>query len=137
MALSSQIARIRKKLKAVAPSIEKAVAASLEKSAQEIVDLAKSLCPVDRGDLRNSIGWTWGDAPDGAIVLAASEGAAMRITIYAGSDDAFYVRWVEFGHSTASPQPFFLPAYRTLRKRIKNRTNRDTKKAIDKVMKNG
>lgn len=135
MAFSSQITRIQKKLKAIAPAIKQTLTASLEKSAQEIVDLAKSLCPVDDGTLRDSIGWTWGDAPDGAIVLAASKGAVMRITIYAGSSDAFYARWVEFGHGTVLPRGFFLPAYRTLRKRVTNRTNRDIRKAFKQVVK--
>lgn len=134
MAFSSQITRITKKLKAVAPAINRTIAASLEKSAQEIVDLAKSLCPVDDGTLRDSIGWTWGDAPDGAIVLASTKGAVMRITIYAGSSDAFYSRWVEFGHGTVLPRGFFLPAYRTLRKRITSRTNREIRKAFKQVL---
>src|SRR5690606_37145577 len=119
-----------RKLKAVAPAVERAVAASLEKSAQEIVDLAKALCPVDQGTLRDSIGWTWGDAPDGAIVLAASKGAVMRITIFAGNDEAYYARWVEFGTANSLPQGFFLPAYRTLKKRVNARTKRDIRNAI-------
>jgi HK97 gp10 family phage protein len=138
VAVKQDIARIRKKLKAIAPAIERTVAASLEKSAQEIVTLAKHLCPVDDGTLRNSIGWTWGDAPEGSVVLASTgDKAALRITVYAGSDQAFYARWVEFGTKTSLPHGFMLPAYRTLRKRIKSRTNRAISKAIKGAMTNG
>jgi HK97 gp10 family phage protein len=138
MTAKQDIARIRKKLKAIVPAIGQSIAASLEKSAQEIVDLAKHLCPVDDGTLRDSIGWTWGDAPEGSFVLASTgDKAALRITVYAGSDEAFYARWVEFGTKTSLPHGFMLPAYRTLRKRIKSRTNRAISKAIKGVMTNG
>jgi HK97 gp10 family phage protein len=102
----------------------------MEKSAQEIVALAKHLCPVDSGDLRDSIGWTWGDAPAGSMVLASTGGAALRITIYAGDSDAFYARWLEFGTVKMAAHPYFFPAYRTLRKRVKGRTKRAINKAV-------
>jgi HK97 gp10 family phage protein len=94
------------------------------------VALAKRLCPVDDGTLRDSIGWTWGDAPAGSMVLAATKGAALRITIYAGNDEAFYARWVEFGTANALPQGFFLPAYRMLKKRANGRIKRAVNKAV-------
>ncbi|MEO9340468.1 HK97-gp10 family putative phage morphogenesis protein [Mesorhizobium sp. SB112] len=130
MAQSPQLARLQKRLNAIPIAAKRAVELSMEKSAQEIVALAKRLCPVDQGELRDSIGWTWGDAPEGTIVLAATKGAVLRITIYAGSDAAFYARWVEFGTATALPQPFFLPSYRLLKKRTSNRTKRAISKAV-------
>lgn len=136
MALSAQSRRLEQRLKAIPIAVRQAVSHSLEKSAQEIVDLAKRLCPVDDGTLRDSIGWTWGDAPEGSIVLAATKGAALRITIFAGDNDAFYARWVEFGTANSLPHGFFLPAYRALKRRNTNRTKRDISKAVKAVIRN-
>lgn len=106
--------------------------AAMEKGADEIVAMAKSLVPVDSGDLRDSIGWTWGDAPKGSIVLASSapDRGGERITIYAGNDEAYYARWVEFGTQKNLPSPFFFPSYRALKRRVKGRITREMRKAI-------
>jgi HK97 gp10 family phage protein len=124
MARSKQFARIEQRLKAIPVAVRAAVMPAMEKSAEEIVAAAKTLCPVNSGTLRDSIGWTWGDAPEGSIVLASSQAGALRITIYAGDDDAFYARWVEFGTSHSLPEPFFLPSYRLFKKRVARRIKR-------------
>lgn len=112
----------------------------MEKGANEIVAMAKSLVPVDSGALRDSIGWTWGDAPEGSIQLGkvrASRDGDEAITIYAGTRnkslgdaDAFYARFVEFGTQHMAPSPFFYPSYRMLKRRVKGRVTRSMKKAI-------
>lgn len=112
---------------------------AMEAGANEIVALAKSLCPVlsaydarrQPGALRDSIGWTWGDAPSGSIVLAQSSSLeGLRITIFAGDDKAFYARWVEFGTQKAAASPFFYPSYRALKRRVKGRITREMRKAV-------
>lgn len=130
MAKSAQLERLQRRLEAIPDRIVDAVAKAMEISAQEIVDLAKQLCPVDDGVLRDSIGWTWGAAPEGSIVLAATNDAAMRITIFAGNDEAFYARWVEFGTSKTAPNGFFFVSYRLLQKRAKGRTRRAISKGF-------
>jgi HK97 gp10 family phage protein len=130
MARSKQFARIERRLKAIPVAVRAAVMPAMEKSADEIVAAAKALCPVGDGTLRDSIGWTWGDAPEGAIVLASTKGGALRITIYAGNDEAFYARWVEFGTSHSLPHGFFLPAYRLLKRRSARRIKRAVSKAV-------
>jgi HK97 gp10 family phage protein len=132
----------RRLLKVVPESVRAAVRGVLEQSAEEIVATAKSLVPVKTGRLRDSIGWTWGDAPKNSLTLgtvrAAAEGT-LRITIYAGNDAAPYARWVEFGHeahassatgSGAAPHPFFYPAYRLNKKKAKARATRAVSKAL-------
>lgn len=111
----------------------------MARAADEIVAMMKSLVPVDKGTLRDSIGWTWGQAPEGSIVIGALKGAGvggdLTITIFAGGKDAYYVRWVEFGtqahslatnasvargkkqdkgtkHGGTSAQPFFYVSWR-------------------------
>ncbi|WP_200898747.1 HK97-gp10 family putative phage morphogenesis protein [Candidatus Rhodobacter oscarellae] len=127
----------RKFTQTVPEEVRKSATAALEKGAQEIVDMARSLAPVDSGDLRDSIGWTWGDAPKGSLVLGAVGGqeyGTLRITVYAGNDDAFYAAWQEFGTQNQRAHPYFFPAYRSLRRRVRSRITRDINKAIKKGM---
>lgn len=131
---------LRRKLTLAIPyRVRQRTRAAMEKGAGEIVAMAKALAPVlsehdprrKAGALRDSIGWTWGDAPKGAIVLAQSASfEGERITIYAGDSEAFYARWVEFGTQKMAAIPFFFPSYRALRKRVKGRITREMKKAI-------
>lgn len=91
---------------AVIPDLaKKEIAFAMERGANEVVNLAKSLVSVEDGVLKDSIGWTWGNAPKGSIALGTVKGSGrfandMRITIFAGDDKAFYARWVEFGTSS-------------------------------------
>lgn len=136
---------LRAKIRALPDAARAEIRAAMEKSADEMVAMAKRLVPVDSGALRDSIGWTWGAPPKGSIALARSSGGpGEAITIYAGSRDktlgdadAFYVRWVEFGTVTAAAQPFFFPSWRALRKRIKSRNTRAVSKAFRKVAAGG
>lgn len=149
----------RSKLLAIPPRVDHLTRAAMEKGADELVQMMKRLVPSDAGILRDSIGWTWGEAPEGSFTLFKVRGSkrddaeygALRITVYAGSRDAFYVRFVEYGtaphdvaqgggtkgfsgssvgHPGARAQPFFFPSYRALRKRIQSRIKREMKKAI-------
>lgn len=146
--------RLRKKLKRFPAVVEAEIKTAMETSANEIVALAKSLAPTDSGDLRNSIAWTYGDAPQGAIVLGkvkASNSGNLKITVYAGGPDAYYARFIEFGTAphlnggrfagTSNPgtaaQPFFYSAYRANRKRAKGRITRAVNKAAKKVAAGG
>lgn len=152
---------LRKKARALPAVAKQEIMAAMEAGAAEVVSMAKGLVPVDRGDLRDSIGWTWGDPPKGSIVIARTRplrnAGDLRLTIFAGNDRAFYARWVEFGtaaHSTAKgadrsskrkrvaaghmhpgarAHPFFFPSYRANRKRIKSRVSRAITKAAKKV----
>ena len=93
----------------------------MEECAAEIVAEMKLLVPVDSGDLRDSINWTWGDVPAGSFMIdeirsgknAGQQYATLRIKIYAGSREAFYARFIEFGTRTGVlAQPFFFAAYK-------------------------
>ncbi|MHC3940223.1 hypothetical protein ACI0FR_01533 [Paenochrobactrum sp. BZR 201-1] len=110
---------------------------ALETSADEIVGMAQRLVPVDKGDLRNSIGWTWGKAPKGAMTLGkvaeASLAGDLTITIYAGNSEAFYARWIEFGTQKMPKQAYFFPSYRANRKRALSRVRRSITKAAKQV----
>lgn len=146
--------RLSKKLKRIPELAREEISKAMEAGANEMVALAKSLVPRDSGDLANSIGWTWGDAPKGAMVLGtvrASKTGNMVITIYAGDDQAFYASWVEFGtsghangglfegsqHPGTAAQPFFYPSWRAVRKRVKGRVTRAINKSAKRAAAGG
>ncbi len=126
--------RLRRKLALLPEVARDRIRLAMERQANNIVSMMKNLVPVDDGKLRDSIGWTWGKAPKGAIVIASVKASAvdsMTITIYAGDSEAYYARWVEFGtarhenggmfHGTRHPgttaQPFFYVSWRANKKR--------------------
>jgi HK97 gp10 family phage protein len=129
--------KLQKKLSAMPKLVKQEIRKALEQSAEEIVSLAKSLVPVDKGDLRDSIGWTYGDVPKGSIALGSVKASEitgdLTITVYAGNSQAFYARWQEFGTQKMQAQPFFYPAYRALRRRSKGRVTRAINKAAKKI----
>lgn len=92
------------------------MAKELDRGANEIAALARGLAPVKSGTLKASI-----QVEKGRHELSRK--------VVAGGGDAFYARFVEFGHGHAKPRPFFFPAYRALRKSIKNRLARACTKA--------
>jgi HK97 gp10 family phage protein len=143
------VAQLTRKLtKDVPARVQAAARAAMEQGADETVAMMKRLAPVlkrpdDRrraGALRDSIGWTWGEAPAGSFIIGTVQGRdykTMRITIYAGTrdkklgaDDAFYARWVEFGTVKMTAQPFFFVSWRSMKKRVRSRIARNVRKAI-------
>lgn len=145
---------LQKKLKRLPELAREEISKAMEAGANEMVALAKSLVPRDSGDLASSIAWTWGDAPKGAVVLGtvrASKTGNMVITIYAGDDQSFYARWVEFGtsghtnggmfegsqHPGTAAQPFFYPSWRAVRKRVKGRVTRSINKSAKRAAAGG
>ena len=113
--------RLRARLAKIPDIAREAAASAMEECAAEIVAEMKTLAPVDSGDLRDSIGWTWGDIPAGSFMIdeirsgknAGQQYATLRIKIYAGSREAFYARFIEFGTKTGvRAQPFFFAAYK-------------------------
>ena len=138
------LAKLQKKLNAMPQIAKDEIKRALEQSANEIVDMMRNLVPVDSGALRDSIGWTYGEAPRGAMTIGSVRASELTgdltITVYAGTRDkklgeadAYYARWVEFGTQKMQAQPFFYPAYRALRRRAKGRVTRATNKAAKKV----
>lgn len=123
------VRELEKKLAAMPKRVEIASRKAMEKGAEELVAMMKRLVPVDQGDLRNSIGWTWGNAPKGSTVLAESAPTerGLKITVFATD---FKARWLEFGTVKMRAQPYFFPSWRALRKRIKSRILREQRKAI-------
>lgn len=120
----SGITQMKAKLARMPVAVQAKAKAAMEKGAEEIVNMMKRLVPVDQGDLRDSIGWTWGAAPSGSRVFAKSrpmQAGDLRLVIYAGSDEAFYARMIEFGTVKMPASPYFFVSYRALKNRVKRR----------------
>lgn len=129
------VQKLNRKLGKIPAAVREEVRTAMVRSAREIADLAEVLVPQGTtGKLAGSIGWTWGEAPRGALSLGkVATGGDMTITVYAGDREAFYARWVEFGTVKVAAQPFFFPAYRALRKRSKSRIRRAWTRGIKKA----
>lgn len=121
--------------------VQDATRRAMEKGAEETVQMMKRLVPVESGALRDSIGWTWGEAPSGSFTIGTVGGreyGTMRITIYAGNEQTKVgsrgqfqlARLQEFGTQAMAANPFFYPSWRAMRKRIKSRITREMRKAI-------
>jgi HK97 gp10 family phage protein len=162
MADDGGLSRLERRMLAIPKAMREAVKPALAKSADEIVAVAKQLCPVDKGALRASIGWTWGAAPSGSMTLATGVAGELSITIFAGNDEAYYARWVEFGtrggvfgqrvgarnsdhrqqrtkgrksyrtHPGTAAQPYFYPAWRLGQKKARARVKRAISAAVRK-----
>lgn len=132
-----RVAELNRKLARLPQIAKDEIRAALAKSADEIVRLAKSLVPVNTGALRDSIGWTWGRAPKGSLAIAEANVGGLTLTVFAGNDEAFWARWVEFGTVKMAKQPYFFVSYRAQRKSTRSRVSRAITKAAKKVAANG
>ncbi|WP_296085402.1 HK97-gp10 family putative phage morphogenesis protein [uncultured Agrobacterium sp.] len=118
----------------IARAPREAVLPALKRSGEELARHQKALAETSRdtGALIDSIAVTMpGHAtpaysqPGGSRVAGETE-----VVVTAGNSDVRYAHLVEYGTSEAEAQPFFWPALRLLRKRLQNRINRATKKAV-------
>lgn len=137
-----------KKLGRLAPEAQKNLVVANGQTAEEMVALAKSFAPFKSGHLRDSIVAT----PPGESTPAHSAGGghvvpegAYAVTV--GNDKVRYAAWVEYGtkphinggdragtqNPGAPAQPFFFPAYRVVKQRMKSRATRAMSKAIKQV----
>lgn len=95
--------RLRKKLSGLPEDIRSMIVPAMSKGAQSIVDFAIHLAPVDKGALRNSIDWCFGNPPSSARLSSIKKNKPsltekdLVVSVFAGNDRAFYARWVEFG----------------------------------------
>lgn len=130
--------RLRARLAKIPDIAREAAAAAMEEGAQEIVDAMKMAAPIESGDLRASIGWTWGEVPAGSFMIdeirsgknAGDQYATLRIKIYAGNREAFYARFQEFGTRSQPAQPFFFVTYKRLKAKFRRRIRSRIRAAI-------
>lgn len=115
---------------------------TLEQNAEELVAEMKQNAPELSGALRESIGWTWGDAPEGSMAIGTVRGGdeTLQITIYAGNEKTIVTnksggkfqlaKLQEFGTKNMAANPYFYPVYRLRKRRLKSRLTRNANKVI-------
>ena len=137
--------RLRARLAKIPDIAREAAAAAMEQGAQEIVDAMKMAAPIERGDLRDSIGWTWGEVPAGSFVIdeirsgknKGDQYATLRIKIYAGNREAFYARFQEFGTRSQPAQSFFFSTWKAKRAEFRRKIRARVRTAIKETWANG
>ena len=114
--------RLSIKLSRLRPEIAAELRPAVEKNAQQVNAAQKRLVEVVDGDLQDSLTYYPVKGFDG-----------LRWRVVAGDEQAFYARMVEFGVPGRKRSPFFYPAYRSVRRAMRARMSRATKKAIKRV----
>jgi HK97 gp10 family phage protein len=142
-----------KKLGNLAPAVFQAVADANHQTADEMVDLARGFAPVKTGRLRDSIVATGPGETTPAYSQGGGSGAVPEgsYAVSAGNTKVRYAHLVEFGtapHINAGkfkgshnpgtrPRPFFWPAYRLVRKKMRSRAVRSINKSVKAVAGSG
>lgn len=142
--------KLLRKMQTIPAHMREGIREAMAEQAAEVVAMMKRLAPVlkesdprrEAGALRDSIGWAWGSkAPGGSMKLgnvrpskvAARAGEDLTITIFAGNNQAFYARWVEFGTSKMAAHPYFYPSWRASRKTFRAKTRAAVRAAARQV----
>lgn len=118
MAKVEGLARLKRRFAKLPQRMKTEVRLSLEKSADELVEFQKRLAPDDPRTA----------APDLKSSIRKRDGRH-ELSVEVFTDD-FKAAWLEFGTVNMSARPYFFPAYRASKKRIKSRTSRAVKKAV-------
>lgn len=132
MSNSDQLKRLQRRMEAIPRAVREAVQPALKASADEMAASMANLAPVDSGALKDSIAVT----PAGQTTPAYSQPGGSKlvpensVAITVGNTDVRYPHLVEYGTKDTSPQPFFWPAFRLLRKRAERRIKRAITKAV-------
>ena len=138
------------KLRRMKPAVRQEIELATSRNAADVAKLAKRLAPIGKyagaGDLKAS-----------TKAIGESDGAAIRWKVVSGDEKAFYARMVEFGtapatrgatvtnasgrkrkagrtHPGTRARPYFFPAYRALRKRLRTRLSRAFTKAKKRAL---
>jgi HK97 gp10 family phage protein len=142
--------RLLRKLAAIPQKVRQHLAPGIEQGAAEVVATAKRLAPKDSGALERSIRYVKGTLAAANEKSGPIQGDAdLTVHIVAGDEEAWYARLVEFGtpphpnkgmfpdtqNPGTAPRPYFYPAWRAYRKRVKSRITRTMKKGIKEAVK--
>ena len=155
-------------------TVKTAIQESQAKNAEKLSNSIRAFVPVKRGDLARSVNWSRGLPPStlatGAFRLkqkdltfrqSALDETGLLVCVYAGNDNAYYARWVEFGtkatpgraytqtrseyargekvrmkraHAKTRAQPFFYPVIRAYSLKIKRSTASAGNRALKKAL---
>lgn len=116
------------KLNKTVPAINEKLRGALAQSGDEFVDKAQSLAPKDKGNLFRSILWRF------TKKTTEGKGSVSPAILLTAGDKwggpADHAVFVEHGTVHMMRQPFFFPAYRMLKRKIRGRLTRAVNSAI-------
>lgn len=148
MAKMARREQLLKKMAAMPPAVRSAIKQALAQGADQITADMERLAPKKTGALANSILQTWGGGKVEYSSLSGGVDAGgdpeLSVRISAGHSGVRYAHLVEFGtaphlnggrfagsqHPGTAAKPFFFPAYRANRRRVKARISRATTRAV-------
>lgn len=132
MAKPRDLARLRKRLKAVPRAVLDELQPALLRHANTVADDMRRLAPEKTGALKRSIAVTSGgkstpaySQPGGATTVPAN-----AVMITAGDTNVRYAHLVEYGTLRTPAYPFFWPAWRLNRSKVKAGAKRAITKAF-------
>lgn len=131
---SKQLQRLQRRFEAIPKAVRDAAKPGLAKAGQELVSAMKTLAEPSRdtGALIDSITLTTG----GNTTPPYSEPGGSRVVpeygvaVTAGNSKVRYAHLVEYGTRHSKAEPFFWPAYRLLKKKLKSEIRRSMSKAV-------
>jgi HK97 gp10 family phage protein len=128
--------KLRKQLLERIPAAAKqAMQESLETSGREMVSTAKALAPVREGELRASITMTTAGEKTPLYSSGGRQAVGdLSVKVTAGDYLVRYAALVEYGTKKMAARPFFWPAYRSIKKRLRSRTSRAINSALKKAL---
>jgi len=134
--LTEQSAALAKRLEAIPQEILEALRPALMKSGEEVAAAAAAFAEASRdtGALIDSIAVTG----PGETTPAYAEGGGRRtagpnqVLVTVGNENMRHGHFVEFGTVKQEPQPFLLPAVRTMKPRFDRRMNRTVAAEVKK-----
>lgn len=155
MASVQNVDRLKRRLAAMRDGPRKAMSQAIKENAEELSGAIRNVAPKGRtGALQRSIGWSWGNAPEGATLGGGANNRSeakgilgaqgLAATVHAGDRQAWYARLVEFGtrphknkglfegtdHPGTRALGFFFGTYRLRKKSMLSRFSRAMRKAI-------
>jgi HK97 gp10 family phage protein len=158
MATIEGLERLKKRFDRLPAEVFDQVGKAIETGADEIADMQKRLAPIRTGALRDSIAVSLDGKPPRYAAFRPQKGGksvasetGMMAVITAGNTKVRYAHLVEFGtaphvvggefkgaeHPGARAEPFFYPAYRALKRRVRGRISRAFSKAVKQARAGG
>ncbi|QBX38668.1 HK97 gp10 family phage protein [Brevundimonas sp. S30B] len=127
---------LRRRMKAIPAEVKKAARAQLRANAEELVETIKRFAPEEDGALRNSVRQQ-DVSTSTRIARRVQAGGALTTKPVRKSEKGAptydYALAQEFGTERMPANPFFWPAWRLLRRRMRSRMTRAARKAIQKA----
>lgn len=123
------LAELRARFARIPVKVRVAAKVAIDHGADELIAFQRRLVSVDEGILIASIRKEPGRHELSVFIRAG--GPTTTKAVRAGVDASYdYAMAIEFGTRKMHARPFFYPAYRASRKRIRGRITRAMKKAI-------